>query len=320
MKEPHQAPGTPPQRLAVAAAFWRMRLSAPMVTAFQTAQEFARRTIPAPSDAQLIGVPRKAFVVTQILCPMELSDVDRPALLASLRNAVDLEGVFTLKQGRRATLHLVRRLFLVSEPLTAREAEELSAHQAASLEEFERCLARTSDVLLKLTERGADPVYVLSVLIRYATRRGAEFPEGEQRRFPSADFVTVVPHARHKPPLAWTVSQKGALPLSLQAWQVVQPPVRRRRKPGPAETGLDAGMALLARHFEKVTERKHAAEIAALFEVWGAAVLRAPLTRILVYRRITRLKQRHGAELRQLVQSEAKWIQANSEALVRFTA
>ncbi|HEX9507320.1 MAG TPA: hypothetical protein VF947_02885 [Myxococcales bacterium] len=201
-------------------------------------------------------------------------------------------------------------IFIIPAPLTAAEGEQLRRQQTERLEYFDRCIARTHRVLLQLTEEGANPLWMLSILVRYASRTGTVFPSSR---------VAVLPQSRFafETPLSWTKRGDAIEPVRLTGQEASSPPPPRPRR-GPAGIGVNVGMALLANHLRIATKRHgpHATEIASLFHEWGPGLCH--LNREILYRRLKRLETSHAGELHRLVREEAQQMKAERAFFERF--
>jgi hypothetical protein len=201
-------------------------------------------------------------------------------------------------------------IFVIPAPLTAVEGEQLRRQQTERLAYFDRCVARTQSDLLQLTTEGANPLWMLSILVRYASRTGTAFPSSR---------VAVLPRSRFafETPLSWTKRGDVMEPVRLTGQEASSPPPPRLRR-GPAGIGVNVGMALLANYLQVATRRHgpHATGIAALFQEWGPDL--SPLNREIVYRRLKRLETSHAGELRRLVREEAQQMKAEQAFFARF--
>jgi hypothetical protein len=201
-------------------------------------------------------------------------------------------------------------VFVISTPLTSAEREHLRTRQAAQLAYFDTSIKETRGVLLRLTDEGASPLFILSILLRYARRGGTVFPSPRTARLSRSQFALGTP-------LSWLKPAASPEPVRFTAQTTLAAlsPVRRR---GPAGLGTNVGMALLANHFRVATKRRtpHAAQIAALFRVWGHNLDR--LNRERVYRRIKRVQDEHARDLRQLVLDEARQMKSDQAFFERF--
>jgi len=219
--------------------------------------------------------------------------------------------LLTVRQGRRTVGPIMQPVvFVISSPLTTAERDQLRRQQAAKVEQFDRCIAATRGVLLGLVKDGADPFFLLSILVRYASTPGTVFPSFQEAVLPRSRFA-------FQTPLSWVKPRQPLEPVRLTGWTPAPPPAPRKRR-GPAGIGANVGMALLAHHLHAATKRggPHATELAALFTVWGYDL--RGLSREIVYRRITRVKQEHATEFRQLTRDDACHVNAERVFFKRF--
>lgn len=154
-------------------------------------------------------------------------------------------------------------------PLNADELSGLAATQQKSIADFETAVQQSHPLLLELTEKGAEPVYVLSLLMRFETARGTEPPRVTTLTFRPQDFDLKLPggfpsqlhaldaYARAKP-----------VPARLQASRTIFREPARPRKRGPEGVRVSAYMALLAYHFQETTGWHQYRAIAALVSLW----------------------------------------------------
>lgn len=158
-------------------------------------------------------------------------------------------------------------------------------------------MAKTRATLLRLAEDGGDPLFVLSVLVRYMPIKGTEAPKGQSVSIRSREFDVRVLGDRTPRPLApladWDAGRIDKLPIRLEASKTIPPQPRPRRRSGPAEAAPSLGMALLADHFATTTRQRHmhARDIAELVRVWAPWIRGdAYLTGKHVYNRVRRIK------------------------------
>ncbi len=167
------------------------------------------------------------------------------------------------------------------------------------LERHDALVREKHEVLLALTRKGANPAYILSVLIRYAGKRTTEFPE----------FLTIPISGK----LLTDYALEAERPLPLLAGAPARVTFKKdrripgREKPGkpnvgPAELAVSAGMALLYRHFTRTTARPHAKEIGRLFNLRESWNVLGPGPS--VYRRVRRLRTKYGKKIGRLIRDE----------------
>lgn len=295
----HRRPSIPLEvaqnRVGDAIEYWRTVLSSSIEQSFQTAAQLERaqaRLTAALEELAAAGraVYRKVgpFDKKRYTAVMQGPLGDRvreaeakvratsPPLLTVLTRApIDRPpegGGVAARNRRQQRADLAMRARWI-EAIKRRGAEDLSRLE-------EGAAAASRDVLERLARAGADPLYILSVVLRYA-RPGAEFPE-----YVSLHFRPTV--------------------LSQVRERIYYPPARKK-KSGPRETVRSVGMALLDRHFRKTTGRRHLPEIAMLFGIWAPRLRdKDPESekRILVYQRIRRLKKTQQRKWGRLIRVE----------------
>ncbi len=192
--------------------------------------------------------------------------------------------------------------------------EELQRGEDAARKDRERLDAlvhEERETLLCLTRKGANPAFILSVLIRYAGKRTTEFPEPLTIVTRGKLFTDYALEAERPLPLA-----EGA-PACVTFKRVTFKKHQRtsgrenRRKPGPAELAVSAGMALLHRHFSKSTGFPHLKEIGVLFAA-GGANLGASTFGPSVDHRVRRLRTKYGKNFGQLIRYERTLFRAHT--------
>lgn len=203
--------------------------------------------------------------------------------------------------------------------LTPEDLEATRERQQRLRQEFDWCVTASHETLKRLEAEGADMVSVLYLLWRYGQLRSTEPPRPRSLTFRSGDF--------HPPaPVTGEVTLDDADALArtgrLTARKTFRAaPIPRRRRgavqaraltPGPAETPVSFGMALLARELRRTTRRAHYREIAQLFRVWAPEIRGASyLTEQHVRARVSRVKREQGPELARL----SAWFDGFQKAL-----
>ncbi len=164
-------------------------------------------------------------------------------------------------------------------------------------------------IMLSLTREGANPTYILSVLIRYAEMRTAEFPGPLTILMPGKLSTDYGLEAERPRPLL-----EGAPAVRVTFKKDRRIPRRkkpRKPKPGPHELAVSAGMTLLYRHLRKTTGSPRLKEIGVLFAA-GGAHLRASTFGPSVYRRVRRLRTKYGKQFSRLVRHERTLFRAHT--------
>ena len=298
-----------PEDLDRAVAAFRTWLALPLESMFQTAEDLQGHP---PPPKPTLSVQRSApgeIVMTQGHGLREIPPEARRSVIDTISQPESL--LLTVRQGRRTVGPIMQPvMFVISSPLTTAEREQLRRQQAATVEQFDRCIAATRGVLLGLVKDGADPFFLLSILVRYASTPGTVFPSFQEAVLPRSQFA-------FQTPLSWVKPHQPLEPVRLAGWTPAPSPAPRKRR-GPAGIGANVGMALLAQHLHVATKRggPHATELAALFTVWGRDL--RGLNREIVYRRITRVKQEHATEFRQLTRDDARQVNAERVFFKRF--
>ena len=207
-------------------------------------------------------------------------------------------------------------VYLLSSPLTDAERRELQARQGTQLREFDKGVAKTRPILLRLTEDRADPLFVLSVLVRYMPFKGTEVPKGQSVSLRSSEFNLGILGDRAANPLApladWDAGRIDKLPFRLAGSKPTPSKPHARRRPGPPEAGPSFGMALLADHLAATTRQRHTrAVIAELLRGWAPWIRgETYLTGKHVYNRIRRVTE--STDFRRIAREEQ--LRAQAEA------
>ncbi len=280
----------------------RKWLATPLKSMIRTEEEF-RRLSPPPRPKGPVSRPANdSYRITRVLPWHEIPAESRRAFIDALRQPERV--VFSFRQGSRQSGPIVLPMtFVVSSPLTNAERAQLRRQQATELEHFDQCITETRGVLLQLAAEGANPLFILSILLSYGSRSGTVFPSSQGAVLRRSQFAL-------ETPLAWLKPGAAVEPVRLTGATTSAPPRARRRR-GPAGIGPNVGMALLAKHFRGATKRRqpHATEIATLFGVWGRDL--RPLNREVVYRRIKRVEEQHAKEFHRLARDEAQQMDAD---------
>ncbi len=311
-------PGASVDRLTGAIAFHRATLATPVDDHFMTPEQL--RQMPLPPEPAPQWRQAGQFLITRAMATFEVLAAERGPILAAVR--WPLAAIVTLRQGKYLRNILAPGIYILSSPLTDSERTGLRTRQERQLRDFDECVAKTRPTLLRLAEDGADPLFVLSVLVRYMPIKGTEAPKGQSVSLPSREFDVRVLGDRTPRPLApladWNAGRIDKLPIRLEASQKIPPPTRPRRRPGPAEAAPSLGMALLADHFATTIRQRQmrARDIAELVRVWAPWIRGiAYLTGKHVYNRIRRIKD---SKTFRLVAREEK-IRYRAEAALHAT-
>jgi hypothetical protein len=278
----------------------RKWLAMPVESMVRTEQEFRHRS-PPPRPKGPVQPANDSYLMTRVVPWHEIPAESRRAFIDAFRQPERV--VFSLRQGARQSGPIVLPMtFVVATPLTTAERTQLRRQQTAELERFDQCITETRGVLLQLATEGANPLFILSILLRYGSRSGTVFPSSQGAVLHRSQFAL-------ETPLAWLKPGAAMEPVRLAGATTSSPPRARRRR-GPAGIGSNVGMALLARHFRVATKRRqpHATEIATLFGVWGHDL--HGLNREIVYRRIKRVAEQHAKEFHRLARDEAQELDA----------
>lgn len=229
------------------------------------------------------------------MCTFEVPATERAPILAVVR--WPLTQILTLQQGTRIRNILAPGVYILSSPLTDSERTDLRTRQDTQLREFDEHVAKTRPILLRLAEDCADPLFVLSVLVRYMPIKGTEAPKGQSVSLRSHEFDLRILGDRTPHPLApladWDAGRIDKLPFRLEASKRIASRPRPRRRPGPGEAAPSIGMALLAQHSATTTRQRHmhGRDIAELVCVWAPWIRGdAYLTGKHVYNRVRRIK------------------------------
>ncbi len=288
---------------------FRKWLAIPLESMFRTEEELGRLP-PPPRPPGLGHVPEgRSAVITQAFATFGLSADARREIIETICQPERL--LLTLRQGSsRIPPVVLPVVFVLGTPLASAEREQLRTQQSAQLTYFDTSIEETRGVLLQLTEEGANPLSILSILLRYARRGGTVFPRPRTARLSRSQFALGTP-------LSWLTPAASPEPVRFTAQTTLAAPSPVRRR-GPASLGTNVGMALLADYFRVATKRRtpHAAEIAALFRAWGDHLDR--LTREHVYRRIKRVQDEHPKDLRRLALDEARQLKPDQAFFERF--
>jgi len=254
------------------------------------------RQMPLPSEPAPQSRKAEPYLITRVTRTLEVLSEERRSILGAAR--WPLAGIATLTQGKRTRIVLAPEVYLLSSPLTDAERRELQARQDTQLREFDESVAKTHPILLRLTEDGADPLFVLSVVVRYMSFKGTEIPKGQSVLLRSGEFNLEVLGDRAANPLApladWDAGRIDKLPFRLEGSKRIPSKPHARRRPGPPEAGPSFCMALLADHLATTTRqrRTRATVIAGLLRGWAAWIRgETYLTGKHVYNRIRRVKQ-----------------------------
>jgi len=308
--------GTAPEQLTQAIAFHRWTLGTPIDDHFMTPEQ--QRQMPLPPEPAPQYRQAGQYLITQAMCTYEIRAEERTPILAAVRWPI--AGVLTFSQGELVRNILVPGIYLLSSPLTESERAALRTRQETQLRQFDAAATQTRAILLQLTEQGADPLFVLSVLVRYMPIKGTETPRAQPVSFQSVDFDFRLLGDRDPSPLApladWDAGRSDKLPFRLEASKTIRPQPRARRRPGPAEMAPTLAMALLAEHFLATGHDRHIPDIADLVRQWAPWIRGdAYLSRKHVYNRVRRVQD--SQEFRLVTQDEQ--IRAQAEAALFAT-
>lgn len=252
--------------LDAAIGFWRARLGRPLTDAFRDGP-------PPMMMRQPPSGTRPGFTPIRISAFQWLADgTHRRSILESVRGPVEHLTTLKLKGGRPPSIFgpfLGPFYYGVAGGLTPTEIDLLTRRHAEQMNELEQRLTETRATLLDLTMAGADPVRVLSIVVRYGPQKGTAVPPIQDIQ--AADWEMRFPHRKGKPPAAALAEWAKGVPIPIQYAGHGHLPAlpRGRRPPGPAEMPVSVAMALLWRHLETTTDRPHREDIAKLFRVWA---------------------------------------------------
>lgn len=283
-------PGATLDRLDQAVAFHRATLATPIEEHFMTLEQLQRMASP-PEPGPQWRDPTK-FLITRVMMTAEVPVEARAEVIAAVRWPI--AGIMTLRQMKNVRNVLAPGVYILPSPLTDSERTELSARQERQLQYFNESVTKTRLTLVSLAESGANPLFVLSVLVRYMPMKGTEVPKDESVVLQSSEFGVRVLGHQSSNPLAqladWDAGRIKKIPLRLEAGTTRPAQPHRHRKPGPAEAGPSIGMALLA---EPPGRRAHigSSDIADLVRVWAPWIRGDTyLTGKHVYNRIRRIR------------------------------
>lgn len=306
--------GSAERRLAQTIAFHRWTLATPVDDHFMTPEQM-RQQMPLPPEPAPQSRQAEQYLITRVTCTLEVPSEERGSIVAAAR--WPLAGIATLTQGTRTRDVLAAGVYLLPSPLTDAERRALQARQDTQLREFAEAVANTRPILLRLTAEGADPLFLLSILVRYMPFRATEIPKGQSVSLHSGEFTLEVLGDRGANPLApladWDASRIDKLPFRLAGSKRIPSKPPARRKPGPPEAGPSFAMALLADHLATTTRQRHsrAPVIAELLRGWAPWIRgETYLTGKHVYNRIRRAK--HSPDFRRVAQDEQ--VRARAEA------
>ncbi len=264
-------PGATLDRLDRAVAFHRATLATPVEEHFMTPEQL-RRTPPPPEPGPQWRDPTK-FLITRVMMTAEVPVEARAGVIEATRWPI--AGIMTLRQMKNVRYVLAPGIYILPSPLTDSERTELSARQERQLRDFDESVTKTRLTLVSLAENGADPLFVLSVLVRYMPMKGTEVPKDESVVLQSSEFGVRGLGHQSSNPLAqladWDAGRINKIPLRLEAGTTRPAQPHRHRKPGPAEAGPSIGMALLAEAPATAGRRAHvgSSDIADLVRVWA---------------------------------------------------
>jgi hypothetical protein len=315
----HPSIGLAGDRLARAVTFHRVTLATPIDEHFMTAEQYRQMPLPPEPGQQQPGAARAHVLITRVMLTIEVTAETRSSILATAR--WPLAGTMTFRQMKHVRNILAPEVYILPSELTDSERIQLSARQDRQLREFDEAVAKTHPTLLRLVEHGADPLFVLSVLVRYMPMRGTDVPKGESVVLQSGEFDIRVLGDHTSLPLApltdWDAGRTDKLPVRFEAGKRLPARPRQRRRPGPAEAAPSIGMALLADHVATSSRQgSHARDVAELVRVWAPWIRGdAYLTGKHVYNRVRRIRQ--SKEFRLVARAEE--IQHKAEAALYAT-
>ncbi len=170
-----------------AIALWRARLSRPLTACF--------RDRPPSSMTQPPAGEWNGLAIHRITVYQEIAEsAERGRVIESIRSPVDV--AFRTSQKGHTAHHLVAVIYGVAGGLTSVERELLERRHADQMKEFESQLQQSHATLCGLTMRGADPMRVLSILIRHCWRRGTELSAIQSVKTSASDFDLTIPRGR----------------------------------------------------------------------------------------------------------------------------
>lgn len=291
------------EQLDRAIGFHRAMLATSIDDHFMTPEQLQMSPPPEPAPQ---GARAGEFVITRASCTFEVPAEERAPILADVR--WPLAGIITLQEEHIRHI-LAPGIYILPSPLTDAERSALRTRQETQLREFDECVTKTRPVLLHLAQDGADPLFLLSVLVRYMPIRGTEAPRGQSISLQSHEFDVTLLGDRSASPLApladWDAGRIDKLALRLEGAKRIPPQPHTPRRSGPAEAAPSLGMALLADHLATTTShgRSHARDLAELVRVWVPWMRDvAYFTGKHVYNRVRRVKA--SKEFRRVAQEE----------------
>ncbi len=291
-------------------------LAVPFTSYFLTRDDLARvKTAPSepsrhPAPALVQALRGDDLLVTGMTAVCEPAAADRPALLEHQDLPwLTLVGVNIPATAPIRVVGVIPVTFILADPLTPAEQAQLSVRHAQRLAAFEARVRDGYPTLLRLTATGGNPGYMLSILVRFAEKRGGAFPTKPTVRFQGPDFEQVMTHGPGDHPLAWRRSRSLAIASRLEARTRLTPTSAPPRR-GPAEMTPTVAMALLARHLRQTTNQPHWFDIADLFNVFAPQLRSAgQLTREQVRRRVGRIRANHLADFERFARDEDRFYQ-----------
>jgi hypothetical protein len=264
-----------------------------------------------PARERLESLQPGDLLVTGVTAACEVASADRQTFLEHQDLPwFTLAGFSIPPRAEPRWVGLVPVTFIVADPLTPAEQAWLSTRQAQGLAEFEARVHACRPTLLRLTAAGGEPTYVLSVLVRFAAKRGTTFPTKPTVRLQASDFEQVMTHGPGEHPLAWQTTRSPIIPSRLEARRRISPAARPPHR-GPAEMTPTVAMAILAEHLRQTTDRPHWFDIADLFNIFGPQLRSAgQLTREQIRRRVGRIHTNHRDDFERFARAEGQFHQA----------
>ncbi len=188
-------------------------------------------------------------------------------------------------------------------PLSRPDIEKIVAKRKEDLHNFDQAVAASREALVSLTKNGADPVCIISVMIRYAWTRGTEVYPIHGVSFQPKDFDLIFPKGRNSLAEFEAAASGKPVTASLKARKIIGAPTARRKKTGPAEAWQSTGMAVLDDYLTIATTRPHHREIAELFSAWAFSHLENKhvarrIYRVLAHHEDFYKRRRHESRLR----------------------